>query len=351
MRMMMNGEQVDDLFGRIGAFLTEHRLSPEPAHYSFAYLVLSDPQGPIAQAVASITDGGIRLSQQDIASMGGEAVAGAPVAFDAVVRSSAAIEATIDPTADGLIARTQMQVEGFADTMRSMHDEASGFGRDLAESAAAIRQVGPAAGIDEIARLTGAMIARVHSAEVRLANATREADDLRIALDEARGSARQDPLTGLPNRRAFDEAFEALPVGAPVTIAICDIDHFKRVNDDFGHTVGDRVLKAIGQTLAEACDGHLVTRYGGEEFALLFRNGDCAEVAVILSAALRAVAARRFRSRDTNELIGSVTVSAGLASGVGGRRKVDLITRADAALYRAKADGRDRVICAPDVGA
>ncbi|UVO51334.1 GGDEF domain-containing protein [Sphingomonas sp. SUN019] len=350
MRMVMDGGQVDDLFGRIGAFLAEHRLSPEPAHYSFAYLVLSDPEGPLAQAVTSITDGGIRLSRMDIEAMGGEAVAGAPVAFDAVVRSSAAITATPDPTADGLIARTQMQVEGFVDTMRTMQVEATGFGRDLAESAAAMRRAGPAAGIDEIARLTGAMIARVHSAEVRLANATREADDLRIALDEARGSARQDPLTGLPNRRAFDETFDALPVGTPVTIAICDIDHFKRVNDVFGHTVGDRVLKAIGQTLAEACEGHLVTRYGGEEFALLFENGDCAAVAEFLDVALRAVAARRFRSRDTNELIGSVTVSAGLASGVAGAPKVDLITRADAALYRAKADGRDRVVCAPDVG-
>jgi diguanylate cyclase len=349
--MLVDGGQVVDLFSRIGAFLAEHHLSPEPAHYSFAYLVLSDPQGPIAQAVASITDGGIRLTQHDIAAMGGEAAAGAPVAFDAVVRSSAAIDAGLDPVADGLIARTQMQVEGFADTMRSMHDAASGFGRDLAESAAAMRRAGPAAGIDEIARLTGAMLARVHSTEVRLANATREAEDLRIALDEARGSARQDPLTGLPNRRAFDEAFDAVPAGTPMTIAICDIDHFKRVNDDFGHTVGDRVLKAIGQTLADACDGHLVTRYGGEEFALLFRNGDCAAVAETLKTALRAVAARRFRSRDTHELIGSVTISAGLASGIGGGRKVELITRADAALYRAKAEGRDRVVCAPEVGA
>lgn len=347
--MLTEGGQIVDLFDRIGMFLTKHRLSPEPAHYCFAFYVLTDPNGPLAQAVASITDGGVRLSQHHIEAMGGGAIAGPPLAFDPIAQPATAA-APVDPAADGLIARAQVQVDGFADMMRAMHVEASGFGRDLAASAAAMHSVGPAVGIDEIARLTGAMIARVHSSEVRLANATREADDLRTALDEARGSARQDPLTGLPNRRAFDEAFAAFPSGAPVTIALCDVDHFKRVNDDFGHTVGDRVLKAIGQTLAEACDCHLVARYGGEEFALLFDSGDCAAVVDILSNGLRAVAARRFRTRDTNELVGSVTVSAGLASGLGGASKESLIVRADAALYRAKAEGRDRVVCAPDVG-
>lgn len=337
------------LFDRIGAFLRKHHLSPEPVHYGFAYLVVSDPAGALAQAVGLITDGGVRLTQQDIAALGGDGASGPPVAFDAVVR--AAPPAGPDPETDQLLARTQVQVDGFADNMRTMQAEASGFGRDLEASAAAMQERGPAAGIDEIARLTGAMIARVHSAEVRLAHATREADDLRTALDEARGSAREDPLTGLPNRRAFDEWFETVPAGAPVTIAICDIDHFKRVNDAFGHVVGDRVLKVIGQTLAAECEGHLVARYGGEEFALLFDSGDCEAVAGAVQRALKAVAARRFRSRDSNELIGSVTVSAGLASGIGGMPKESLIVRADAALYRAKAEGRDRVICAPDIGA
>lgn len=339
-----------NLFDAIGMFLADHRLSPEPAHYSFAFHVLRDPDGPLAQSVARITDGGVRLTQQDIEELGGEVVGGAPMPPpqapaprpDPVVQER---RSGPDPVkqADALIARAELQVSGFSDTVRSIHAETSGFGRDLAASAAAIRS-GDLTSIDEVARLAGAMIERVHSAERRLAAAERETDELRLALDEARGSARQDPLTELANRRAFDEAFAALAPETRVAIAVCDIDHFKRVNDDFGHAVGDRVLRAIGQTLAAETDGALVARYGGEEFALLLVDKELDEALTLVDRARSAVAARRFRSRETDASIGSVTISGGIAIGTAADLRETLYAQADAALYRAKAAGRNRVL-------
>ncbi len=337
-----------DLFDAIGTFLADHHLSPEPANYAFAYTVLSDPAGPLARAVAEITDGGIRLSREDIRNLGvGAGGDWAPWrAADAARAELADHVAAANQRADQLIARADLQVSGFSDLVRAMHAETTGFGRNLAESAAAIRRADPLAGGDELARLTGAMIERVRSSEQRLAAAEQEADELRRALDEARDCARLDPLTELTNRRGFDEAFGALSPDTPIAIALCDIDHFKRVNDEFGHAVGDRVLRAVGQTLAGAVEHGLVARYGGEEFAVLMSGPAVASARDALDRARGAVAARRFRVRDTDMPIGEVTISGGIAIGRAADALEALYAVADAALYEAKANGRNRVICA-----
>ena len=348
-RQVQEGSAPLGLFERIGMFLAEHRLSPEPAHYSFSYHVLSDPEGELARAVAAITDGGVRLSRDDIVSLGGEAVTGPAVEYSGESPRVAPSLPTPDEQADAaaLIAKTQAQVDGFADTVRAIHVEAKGFGRDIAASAAAMRKDTLGEGIDEIARLTGAMLERVRQVEARLEVATRETEELRSALAVARGNARLDPLTELANRRAFDEAYAALMPGTTAVVAVCDVDHFKRVNDDFGHAVGDRVLKTIGHTLATECEGHLVARLGGEEFGILFVGVELDEARVLVERARGAVASRRLRLRSTDAFIGTITISAGIARTFAAERQEAGMARADAALYAAKRAGRDRVEIAP----
>ncbi len=348
--MVRIAESADgDLFNRIGRFLADHHLSAEPAHYAFVHELLSEPLGMLAQCVAALTDGGVRLSHHDIARLGGEALAGAPVVRTAASTGSAVHHAALEQSAgqtrqaEALIARAELQVRGFSATVRSIHAETTDFGRDLAASAAAIRGSDPTAGLDAITHLTSAMIERVHDAECRLASAERECDGLRVALEDARSAARRDPLTELANRRAFDEALAALPPGTPVVFAVCDVDHFKRVNDEFGHAIGDRVLRAVGQTIAAEAEGALVARYGGEEFAVLLVDTDLDAALTIVDRARSAVAARRFRTRESDAPIGVVTISGGIAAGVAPDAEETLYARADAALYRAKAAGRNRV--------
>lgn len=329
----------DRLFARVGAFLAAHRLSPDPAHYAFAYEVVSNATGLVAQRVAELTDGGVRLTSQDIASLGGVPVAGAPV-------DSADEDGTMSGDVDvqqALLERMMLQLDGFGDAMRIVHAEANDFGRDLQRSADTIRDMGAEAGIEAITQLTADMIGRVQLAEARLDTALRETEELRTALDEARGSARTDPLTDLPNRRAFDETFAALHRDTPVTVAICDIDHFKQVNDNFGHAVGDRVIRMVAQTLASE-KGMMVARYGGEEFALLFENVRLDDAAQIIERVRRTISERRPRVRETGESIGTISFSAGVAEGRVGEGRAALMARADAALYRAKDQGRARTI-------
>lgn len=330
-------ETTDDLFDRVGDFLRDQGLGPDPANYAFAHSVVTDPDGDLARAVRGLTDGGVRLSRRDIEALGGHAAAG----VGTEPPKGAAPADTAHAAADGLVAQTQMQVEGFTDMMQTMRAETEGFGRDLAASAAAMRRADRLSA-DDVVRLTTAMVARVRAAETRLDAATHEASELRTKLEEARDNARRDPLTGLPNRRAFEEAHAALD-GAPCCLAVCDIDHFKAVNDRFGHAVGDRVLKAIADALSQACEGQVVARYGGEEFAVLFRGIDRATALATLDDARRTVAAKRYRLRESDEPLGEVTFSAGLTCGIGGESLGAVFGRADALLYAAKHAGRNRL--------
>ncbi|PVX28659.1 GGDEF domain-containing protein [Sphingomonas pokkalii] len=320
------------LFERIGEFLTDQRLPPSPTHYAFAYRLFTDPDGQLARAVEMITERGVRLTPRDILTLNAD-------------HDTADTPVDVKERAEGLVARTQMQVEGFADMVTAMRAETADFGRDLAASAEAMSAVGqPTRQSDDAVRITAAMLERIRIAEEKLETTTREAKDLREKLEEARDNARRDPLTQLPNRRAFEEAFAAQEgAGGRMCLAVCDIDHFKSVNDRFGHAVGDRVLKAIADALSHSCRGHLVTRYGGEEFAVLFTNISLEKAQQTLDQARGKVQAKRYKLRDTDAPLGEITFSAGLTPVLPGEMHQTAFHRADRLLYAAKSAGRNMV--------
>jgi len=326
------------IFDSIGEFLVRNRLTAEPVSYDFAYRVLNDPHGPLAKAVNSLTDGGVRLTRKDIVALGGDVSNRAGVA-----EADGTLPLTPDRAfTEGLVAKTQMQVEGFHDLVTLIRTETRDFGRDLEATADAIRGIVGTVGADDVVRLTQAMIVRVTIAETQLEAATREASELREKLEEARDNARRDPLTGLPNRRAFEEAYkEMLAARISVAIAVCDVDRFKQVNDIFGHAVGDRVLQAIAGALTDECEGHLVARYGGEEFVVLFSDVDVATAEKTLNSARILVAGKKYRLRETDAPLGAVTFSAGLTACRPEEPVGEAFVRADGLLYQAKDAGRN----------
>lgn len=325
-------------------FLEDQRLEPTPVNYTFAYRVMSDPAGDLAREVARRTDGGFRLSGSEVEELGN--------AIEAAARGrigptpAAAMASAAPPEPDPRTVETQRLVAGFESAVTAMHDEARDFGRDLAASADALDAVpciDVAAAIADLARITATMRARVEIAEARLAQAKREASELREELAVAHEDARRDPLTELPNRRAFEAALADRPGGAH-HVALCDVDHFKSINDQYGHPVGDRVLKAIAATLTRECDGHLVARYGGEEFAVLLSGIDPASAGALLERARRAVGARRYRLRETDTVIDGITLSAGLVTLRSGETVTQGVARADGLLYAAKRGGRNQMV-------
>lgn len=329
--------QPDDLFTRIGGFLRAQGLSADPANYAFAHQLLIRDDRQAAAIVARIAEEGVRLTGREIEALGGEPATGPALVAHPAHRGC-------DDEGERLVAQTRVQVDAVAEMVRAMHDETRGFGRDLAQSAAAFEAQGVTANAGEIVRLTTSMIGRVADAEQRLATATREAETLRIELAEAQATARCDPLTGLPNRRAFTEAFAALDPAGPHCLALCDIDRFKRINDEFGHAVGDRVLNALARLLTDHCAGQLVARQGGEEFVVLLSGIDLRQAHRLLDGARAAASGRRLRDRDSDAPIGQVTFSAGVVAIIPGDTADAALARADSLLYTAKANGRDRVI-------
>lgn len=331
-----------DLFARVGELLRAQGLSPDPVNYAFAHHLLSRDDAEATAMVSRILDDGIRLTGREIDELGERVVSGAPTGAAAQPRGCDDTELETQR----LVAQTRAQADAVAAMVRTMHDETRDFGRDLAESAAQFDAAGARPDPREIVRLTAAMVQRAANAEERLASATREAETLRAELAEAQASARCDPLTGLANRRAFDEAFAAIDPAVPHCLALCDVDRFKRINDQFGHQVGDRVLSALARLLSQHCEGHLVSRQGGEEFAVLMTGIGLAEARRLLDGARAAVAGRRLRDRDSDVPIGRVTFSAGIVALVPGETCEATLARADTLLYRAKDQGRDRIIAA-----
>ena len=170
-------------------------------------------------------------------------------------------------------------------------------------------------------------------------------------LEEATESisrlARTDDLTGLHNRRSFNEIFalalsSARRHGQPLSLISIDLDHFKATNDTFGHSVGDLVLKDFSDLLLHMVrEEDVVARWGGEEFIILLSHTAC-EAATALAERIR----HSFEQTPGRTSSLAMTASFGVAQLQEGENEADLIKRADNALYRAKHEGRNRVITA-----
>jgi diguanylate cyclase len=169
-------------------------------------------------------------------------------------------------------------------------------------------------------------------------------------LAEAQANAETDPLTGLANRRAFqakliEAAQQALQEDYPLTLAFCDIDHFKKFNDTHGHDTGDRILRLVADALSEgAGEDTFVGRYGGEEFLILFDGIMARRAAMRVDEIRDELQNRSLVSRTTGQSLGTITFSAGVAQLQNGEDVGDVLRRADEALYNAKNAGRNRVI-------
>jgi diguanylate cyclase (GGDEF)-like protein len=165
-------------------------------------------------------------------------------------------------------------------------------------------------------------------------------------LEHGYDIAYRDELTGLPGRRAFNEVLAQLHRG--YTIAMCDVDHFKKFNDSYGHDAGDRVLKGVASTLLRIRGGGRAFRYGGEEFALIFKRRSAAEVEPYVESIREEIARMSFLLQKPGQV--NVTISAGIADHSRLRRSPEAVLEAaDAALYRAKESGRDCVKLAAQV--
>jgi len=191
-----------------------------------------------------------------------------------------------------------------------------------------------------------------HLAEM-LVQSNSAMEELKRDLEHVRREAMTDGLTGLANRKAFDSEFDRVMHMASqnktlFTLLMLDIDHFKSFNDNFGHQVGDQVLRLVARTLKDSIKGKdFAARYGGEEFAIILPDTDLIGAVSVGNTLRKAVASKDVINRSTGKVLGRITMSVGIAEYENDKMPEDLIERADKALYTAKHNGRNQVAAAP----
>ena len=191
---------------------------------------------------------------------------------------------------------------------------------------------------------------RAAKLEASFVESTRELDTIRDSLNKSEERAKTDTLTGLPNRRALDEFFRSVQIaamekGEPLSVLLIDIDHFKTFNDNFGHGVGDQVLRLMANVLRERVrENDLPARYGGEELIAVLPGADLATCEAVAERIRSSISECRITRRSTGEILPSITVSIGVGQFQLGESMADLIERCDRALYLAKRTGRNRVV-------
>ncbi|PJG58237.1 GGDEF domain-containing protein [Aeromonas cavernicola] len=183
----------------------------------------------------------------------------------------------------------------------------------------------------------------------QLNHAQQEIKELREALNETRKLATEDALTHLLNRRAFDlELTGLMHSKQPFSLILTDIDHFKRFNDEYGHLLGDQVLRAFGKRLRDASkEGVSAYRLGGEEFALLVPYRNLALARQMAESLRRAIERMSILDRKSGRRIDHITASFGVGEYNGQESSDNLVGRVDMLLYKAKELGRNRVMPLP----
>ena len=190
--------------------------------------------------------------------------------------------------------------------------------------------------------------------EMRLDSARADVQELQSDLDAVRRESMLDPLTRVYNRKAFDMGLERAMADsrlghASLSLILFDIDHFKLFNDNYGHQTGDQVLRLVANTLKANIKGQdLAARYGGEEFAAILPTTSL-DAAIKLSEKIRAaIAAKELLKRSTNEKLGRITASFGVAQFRPDDTANTFVERADRCLYAAKRTGRNKVVAESD---
>lgn len=323
-------------FDDVRLLLVRTGLSPEPSVYQLLWLHVGGADPALSRELERLIEAdALTLEQVQILRQShlGEVAAGE---LHELVGAAQA-------TAEALAARLEVGLGDLRNHGQRLAeaDEALGQARSSEELAELVQ---------DLRRANAALMSSNRRLEADIKQAHLQNGRLLDRLDAAERIARTDQLTGLANRRGLMEALRRAlrKHDGKVAIGLLDIDHFQRVNDQWGHMLGDEVLRCIAALLARHAarlgPDALAGRYGGDEFMLLLPGLSVHEAAATLDIARAQLARQLIRRTVDGASLGRVTFSAGVAERRSGDSAERLTDRADAALYAAKGSGRDRVL-------
>ena len=324
------------------AAMARHKVPPTPYNFTVWFTHIAGENPELSRTIEILISNGQEFTEQQNNRLH-QQFFGTPTEVRDLIEAGTRL--------DGMIAQvlSHLGVAG-ADAAR-YGDTLSRFDEGLSQSEIKDMQTA----VETMLRETRRMVDRNQALETQLETSSAEINHLRQDLDDLRRVSLVDALTGVANRKCFDQrlretAAEALEHGTPFTLVMIDIDYFKVFNDTHGHQLGDGVLRLVARTLRDGVKGRdLVARYGGEEFAVILLDSALRGALAVAEQLRASVARKRITRKGSGESLGSITLSLGVAAYVPGEPLGKLVSRADQALYLAKRTGRNRVASESDL--
>lgn len=327
--------QVPDIAAQVTYAMRQMGVSPIPRNYEMFYEAYIGSNPKLTKELAAL---GSRATQEELDAVGAQ--------YFGHHQTTAV---------DGAHNKIVKELEGLVTLLRQEHASLESYNKLLGETYSRITSKSSSSAdllYNAISLLSDATGSKMAGGQVTMDGVeakSREMDDIRKELDEYKKIANTDSLTRLHNRRAFDDRLAAIfdsQFGRSTTaLVICDIDHFKKVNDTFGHPVGDKILATVANVIKSNIRKDVfVARTGGEEFAIILENTSVEEATAMSERVRRSLETTPFKNSKTGVNYGPVTLSLGLCIAAEGENPQDLYQKSDVALYCAKSAGRNRTM-------
>jgi diguanylate cyclase len=335
------GDEGRDLAHKALELMAQFDVPPTPENYSVWVSFASDANTELCENLRKHIDSGTLFTAELNTKL-----------FEQYFQWAAVQNAILE--SGGIMTRELGNVQ---DSLNAATKDTAAYGATLAGAQGQLGDASDTAGVktmvETLVSATARMQRRSAELENKLQATSQEVTQLRSNLEKVREEAMTDALTGVANRKRFDETLrraqsESDAKNTPLSLVLCDIDFFKRFNDTWGHQTGDQIIRFVaGCMTRHASDTHLVARYGGEEFGIIMPNTTADEAFRIAELTRKTVASKKLLRKSTNEDLGKITVSMGIAEYVSGEAVEEFIERSDTNLYKSKADGRNRTSSEP----
>lgn len=343
--MSFVGDKERELAGKISAQamtrITAEGLMPVPDNYQLWYTYYSRSIPEVVRVIDGIVDSGQKINDYICNELYSRFLS--DLRNEELVRNAG--------------EHVQSTIQSVSGMVHGVQDATRNYGQTLSQVSTKINQAKSQGDLQDVVKMaaesTNQMMVQSNQLEEMLKQSNEMMEELKRDLEHVRREAMTDGLTGLANRKAFDGEIDRVmqEVGGrngAFTLLMLDIDHFKSFNDNFGHQVGDQVLRLVARTLKDSIKGKdFAARYGGEEFSIILPDTDLSGAIIVGNSLRKAIAGKDVINRSTGKLLGRITMSVGVAEFAGEKTAEELIERADGALYTAKHNGRNQVAAAP----